>query len=233
MKKRFAFIKKAIAMDTANTKVPLQSNTTLCKWHYSIYTLSLSNFEDCLINQNFSSLIITGFPNELELHTAWEIIMQEYSEALGDTEYKTYLSVYKSYELLKINYQCVATCIKALRKNNSPFFCQELNKLLRINCNFNFNDILTYNEELNKCDRRAKSLLISIELKKIELENLQRKINTKENKDIDKNYFTSVLIYISKHNGYRITKDITVSEYCEYLKQYSNYVKEMEKINKK
>jgi hypothetical protein len=136
-------------------------------------------------------------------------------------------------ELLKIDFESIQILIAALRKQYSEFFCKELNNLLHTNCTFNVLDEKSYNAELDKCERRSRALKIRLDLKTMEFDAIKNKLGSKKGDKIDKNYFTSVLIVLSKHNGYQITKEIFVNEYIEYIKQFNRYCEEMEKINKK
>jgi hypothetical protein len=114
-----------------------------------------------------------------------------------------------------------------LRKIYSDYFCDELRRLLRTDFKFNINDLPTYYDELDKCDRRAKGLKINLDLKQIEFDQVKNKLNEKDNTKIDKNYFTSILITLSRFNKYRLTKDIFINEYCEHVKQFSLNLKEI------
>lgn len=58
---------------------------------------------------------------------------------------------------------------------------------------------------------------------------MEKKMEAKEGAKIDKNYFTGVLIMLGRHNNYKISKEITVNEYCEYIRQYNLYCDEMSK----
>lgn len=212
---------------------PSQMDIPSSRWYQNIYNLPLNKFEECLINNNLSVLTIGGFPTPVELNTAWSNIMEEYTTAIGDTEFQMYVELYREVELLKIDYSSIGLLISALRKNYSKYFCDELNILLRTDCKFNVKDLTSYFAELDKCERRAGAKKIQLDLKLIEFEAVKKKVTGGKEEKIDKNYFTSVLIILSKHNTYRITKDIFVNEYCEYLKQFTQYCEEMKKATKK
>jgi hypothetical protein len=199
----------------------------LSKWCLSIYDTPLSRFEECILKGNLSALIILGFPTEQQLTTAWNSIIEEYTDAMGDGEYNMYINLYKELELMRIDYESVKLLVAALRKIYSDYFCDELRRLLRTDFKFNINDLPTYYDELDKCDRRAKGLKINLDLKQIEFDQVKNKLNEKDNTKIDKNYFTSILITLSRFNKYRLTKDIFINEYCEHVKQFSLNLKEI------
>lgn len=241
MKKRTRSTEKETPSATPITTPPSQTDMTLKTWYRDIYSLPLRNFEECLLNKNLSALIISGFPTPEELNKAWESIVTEYSDSLGSVEYDLFGHLFKEVKNLEIDYACVQTCIGTLRKIYSAYFCSELNMLLHINSKLdtlvdkegNVKDVATYLAILDKCERRSKAMKIRLDLKTIEFDAVKDKMSG-EGKEIDKNYFTSMLIILSKHNGYRITKEITVSEYCEYMKQFNLYCEQMrDQIKKK
>lgn len=228
-KRRFAYIKKAKESVTPTPTPQLNWDIPLSNFYRSIYELPLSVFENCLLNDSPAQLAISGSPTPKQLSESWNNIITEYSEALGNSEYRMYLNLYKEVELLRIDFESVNILVSALRKTYSKFFCDELNKILRQTCKFNINDTNSYFAELDKCERRGKGLKIQLDLKLLEFETVKKKVNGGQGEPLDRNYFTSVLIILSKHNNYRITKDIFVNEYCEYVKQFTAFCDEMNK----
>lgn len=241
MKKRMRFIRPETPAATPIMTPQSQKDTTLPNWFHDIHSCPLRNFEECLLNKNLSALIISGFPAPKELSKAWESIVSEYSDSLGSTEYNLFGHLFKEVKLLEIDYACVQTCIGTLRKIYSKYFCSELNMLLHTNFRFedyvdkdgNVFDVNSYYALIDKCERRSKAMKIRLDLKTMEFDAVKDKMSGK-GKEIDKNYFTSILIILSKHNNYRITKEITVAEYCEYMKQFNLYCEQMnDQIKKK
>lgn len=239
MKKQQRSTKKEKHSATSTQQQPSSENMTSLntspkqpEYLKDIYTLPLRNFEQCMLDNNLAALIVSGLPSAQQLTDAWENILQEYSDMMGVAEHRLYLHLMREVELLKIDYESIQVCISTLRKQYSEFFCQELNSLLRTTCTFNVLDEKSYLAELDKCERRSRALKIRLDLKTMEFEAVKNKIGGKGEK-IDRNYFTSVLIVLSKHNGYSISKDIFVNEYIEYIKQFNRYCDEIEKMNKK
>jgi hypothetical protein len=175
---------------------------------------------------------VSGFPSPHDLHVAWENIMTEYTESLGNSEYTMYVTLYKQVEILRLEYEMIKFLIEACRKHYSPMFCGELNRFLRLNLKFDISNTDLYFADVDKCERRSKAKKIQLDLKLIEFEEIKNKFSN-GGKPIDKKYFTSVLIILSKHNNYRITKSIFVNEYCEYMRQFNLYCEQMNKASKK
>jgi hypothetical protein len=204
----------------------------LSKWCLSIYDTPLSRFEECILKGNLSALIILGFPTEQQLTTAWNTIIEEYTDAMGDGEYNMYLNLYKEVEMMRADYNGIIILISALRKFYSAYFRSELSRILRMDLTLNENDVPTYMAELDKCERRAKGLKINLDLKQIAFDQVKNKIEEKDETKIDRNYFTSILVTLGRFNNYRLTKDIFVNEYCEQVKQFSLHLEQINKQNK-
>jgi hypothetical protein len=162
---------------------------------------------------------------------AWESILQEYSEILGNSEFRLYYSLFKQVELLKLNIEMIKICIAVLRKNYSKKFAGELNAMLYLTCKFNPRDLKTYFSELDKCERRIGGLKMNLDLKLIEFEEIKKKVEGGNGKKIDKNYFSSMLITLSRvlSLGYKLNKDIMMNEYCEYYRQAATEAEEANK----
>lgn len=208
--------------------------------YQSISTLPLSKFIECTVDNNLYALIISGAPSDFTLlQIAWANISQEYSEALGSNEYKLFTSLYKEVSLLKIEYESIHILVDSLRSiqeyillNNyqvtdeiisiQQSLCKHLNDTMRTSCRFNNMDDASYQEELNKCIRRSKSLKIKLDLKLLAFEAIQKKNNNTGEK-MDRKYFDSILITISDFAKYEIGENITVSKYCERIKRYNQY----------
>lgn len=196
----------------------------------SIHDLPLARFEDCMVMGNLSALVISGFPNPIELATAWNEIMSEYSACIGGADYKMYFNLKKEVELLRITIQQINFLIETMRNTRIVlagteelrYMASELNGFLATSFKFDPTNEKEFNKMLERCKNRSKINKINLDLKEQELTTIELKFGGSSVKQ-DRQYFTSVLITMSKHFGYRLTKEITVSEYCEYVKQYNKH----------
>jgi len=233
-KKRWSFGKKDVIINSAPTPDPIPPSSI----YHSIHNLPLHRFIDCIVDHNLHSLRIEGNPTELELNEAWNNILIEYTEAIGNHEYKMYISLYKEISLLKSTYKQIEILAGEvmvdeetgertggiLRFIYSEYLCKELNRLLKTSCRFNWDDQASYQEELSKCMRRSKSIKISIDLKLIRFDAIEQKQKGKEGKQYTRAYFDSMLINLSDRAKFEINETITVSKYCERIKRFSQYV---------
>lgn len=229
-KKQLRFGKKRENTKPVTSHTP--AATVLSSTCLSIHKLPLHRFIDCIVDGNLHSLIISGNPSETELQLVWAGILQEHSQAIGNNEYKLYTSLLKEITLIKITYDQIHEAVKVLQLIYSEYLCAELNKLLKTNCQFNPQDNASYQAELSKCLRRARSLIIKHDLKKIQFESIQKKQEGKGSK-FTREYFVSVLITLSDFAKYPIQDTITVGEYDERIKRFNTYLDAMEPVKKK
>lgn len=224
MKKRLRFIKKKTHSPSQTQSQQGQPDTILSEWYRDLNDIPLHNFEDCLLNGNLNALTITGFPAKEQLSDAWDVIMMQYADAAGDDEYKVYIHLFKTVEIINIDIESIRFLVSTLRDiKRHQYFCDELNRLVGTDFAFPEDDLETYYKQLRRCELRAKSIKIRYDLKMMEYENLKKKIEARKGDKIDKAYFTGMLIMLSRHYQYRIVKDITMGEYCEMIRQYRMY----------
>lgn len=189
----------------------------------NIHDLPLNKFIDCIVDNNLSALTISGYPTEEQLTVAWDYILSQYSELIGTQEYRMYVQLYKDIAVLKITLDQITIATGILQVVYDPFFANEVNKLLRTDCKFNWSDQKSYQAECTKCLNRSKALKIKLDLKKMQFEALEKKNSNKVGAKMDRQYFTSILITLSDHAKYRIEETIKMSEYCERIKRFSDY----------
>lgn len=205
----------------------------------TIDALPLSRFIDCIVDGNLFALVITGIPDIKELQTAWNNILQEYSDSIGTGEYRLFVSLYKEVSLLELDLSTIYTLVNSMRtiqeyivQNDfnvvDDFYIfqskmgEDLNYILKTTCKFNCKDDATFQEELNKCIRRSASIKIRLDLKLLAFDAIQKK-NKGNSVKLDRKYFDSMLITISDHAKYEIGENITVSKYCERIKRYNQH----------
>jgi len=217
-KYRLPFTKSRANGNSATHSSPTPKDTQSHKWYQSIVDLPLNRFIDCACNNNLSALIISGFPDPEQLTIAWAEINEQYSEAMGDSTHKLYVTLFKEVTALTIDLRQIAALIELLYQVKYKPFEDRLNSLLFTN--FRFEDNRT--KELETCTRLSKSIAVKIDLKTARLVAMQS--GNVDKKKPTPEYFYSVLITLSDHAQYQITDSVTVFEYCERVKRLGQYV---------
>jgi len=228
-KKVWPFSKNQENTESVKHFTPISTVTRSSEWYRSIYQIPLNKFIDVSVDGNLSSLIIRGFPSQIELALAWEEIKVEYADALGDSENKLFLSLNKEVAILTLTLKQIEVLINILSEIYYPEFVGELNKLLRINYDFNPDNVEDYRKKLKSCFNRSRSIKIEIDLKTIQLKALEEK-HSSSKAPYTRKYFQSVLVTLSDHAKYQLPDSITVSEYCERLKRFNDYCEQMKSL---
>lgn len=200
------------------------------KYFRSIAELPLNRYVDCLVNDNLAALIISGFPDPLELAKAWADIQMEYHDAIGDAEYRNYAEQLRQISIKKVTYSQINMCITQLAEivqqdarneevtELKSWFAAELNLLLNTNFVFDLDNPEAYINNLSRCINRSKGVKIDLELKLAAFEAVEKKYKDGGEK-ATADYFQSVLITLSDAAGFHLKDDITVLEYCKRVRR--------------
>ncbi len=203
------------------------------KYYELLDKIPYNRFVDCYVDSNLSALVISGFPQTVDLEKAWDNIFFEYIERVGNSEYKLYLDLYKEISRLRITLSQIDTIVgRGNKEEGTPpgilrlcydeYFAKEINKILGTNCRFNWKDPKSYFAEVDKCLNRASGLRIRRDLLLSRFEAIEKKNEAQRKgsaKKIDRAYFTSVLVTLSDIAKYNLPETISMGEYCERLKR--------------
>lgn len=222
------FTKSRMALtDGSQPDTPTQTATSLCVWYHSIHDLPLKIFKKCQITGNLQALVISGQPHEDDLLKAWDEILGQFHEVIGDVKTIRRLVIYKEISLLTINLREVYDCVNALRRRYHSFFHKKLNQLTESDLVLDPENPLEYSKTLIRYLKRSTPIKRNLELKKIEYEAIKQGAVGKQP---DEAYYSSVLISLSDHARYQITEDISTYEYCERFRRLTEYIKSQKKV---
>jgi hypothetical protein len=228
IKKQWPFTKTATNSNTSTPSKPTPKVTDQQseKWYQHITDLQLRNFIDCVVNDNYHALVITGNPSAQDLLLAWSEIQAEYADVMGDYEHKLFVALFKEVTLLKISLQTIHCLIEILREVHYEPFTAELNKLLRTSFVFDPADQNKYQETLRRCYNRSKGIKIDLELKLVQFKAIEKK-NMEAGSKPTKEYFQSILITLSDHATYPVQDTITVYEFADRIRRFHNYCEQV------
>jgi hypothetical protein len=200
----------------------MQTTTPSAKWYRHITELPLSKFIDCMVDDNYYALVISGHPSDVELLSAWSDIQQEYADAIGTNEYRLYVALMRDVIMLSTTLEQINCLVSLLKRYYHPEILSRLNKLLNTSISLDPSVPDKYKATVKRFEMRSKGIKIDLDLKEIQLQGMRKKMEESGIKP-DRGYFHSVLVTISDHAKYHIADSITVFEYCERVKRYANY----------
>lgn len=194
------------------------------KYFQSIEKLHLHRFIDCLVDENYYALVISGEHSLDKLKSAFALIQQQYSDAMGDSEYKHYHSTYVALTKVSLTIIQVEECIESLKLFPFAPLFDELNNLLKTDFKFDYSNKTEYFKLLKRAYLRSRGLVIQRDLLQIKFDSIKEKFKGDGDKKITRAYFIDWLILLSNHVQTTITDQITVYEFCERIRQYNQYV---------
>jgi hypothetical protein len=193
----------------------------------SIHKLSLEAFIDCLVDGALDRL---GDGTDAERAAAWEDILHQYNEAMGDEQAKRYIQAARSYVLAKERFESAERYIELLNTTYVRQWCDELNRLVGAKFIFGPHDREVYTKQLKNCAMRnaGNKMYYKMEEQKFHaLAGVQQKSSTPP----DRAYFTKVMINLKDRHSREIPYSISTYEFCTLVNQYMQYVKTMEAQN--
>lgn len=182
--------------------------------------LILDIFIDCLVDNEFKGLIISGTATEKELNEAWDKIYVEYCQLSQDGTYNEVFEVLKEIDDLRAKITIANNAIKHIdisSQNKLPLDQDLINILnsMALRCNIREGDDReAVVKKLNLVVAYMKKWFPRLTEREEKLNEL-RKSNTIK---IDRVYFDDWLDAISEDKGYHVkSSEITVSRFCRSI----------------
>lgn len=188
----------------------------------------LSVYIDIVCEEKLDGLIISGNPPKELLEAAALKICSEFLVLSGGSDRTMELTRRMHYYYSLILIYSISLNLISMGKHDKDVI-DVLNKN-GFSCSMPKDE-----QETAKLISRLKSAIsekkIRMNSEKKRLESLKTGGNTKPTRE----YYTSTLVMLSKHVGFRLTKDITLAEYAAYLKDYKEEIqrlKQLKDVNK-
>lgn len=190
--------------------------------YVSCKDLPLSIFIQCLVSEDLSGLIISGEATDEQLADAWLTIHSEYCSKIGGVHIAGLISRTKTIYALDAKIQRITVLCQAARQMVSQSIADALKE-----SGYPISVTGTDEEYLHQITR-IEALLNPERMKLSILINEAPKPD--KNKSISEDDFTMTLMEISKQEGYKVSTNITVMDYCLYVKRLNNYIKNLPKV---
>jgi hypothetical protein len=225
---RSLFTKNKENGGTSTHLKPIASTSPLRRLYQHINDLPLYLFVDCIVDKRYPVLVIHGTFTQEEILNAWYLIVDQYNAALGDSENKLSLSLYKIILTKETDYEQILCAINVLSSIYDQYFANALNKLLGTQFKFDPSDADAYLDMLKRCKNRAKGIKLELDRRKLEFEAIQQR-QEGEKTEPTREYFQTILINLSDYAKYQIDDKIKVFEFCERVKRLAKYLEKMQR----
>lgn len=183
----------------------------------------MSVYIDIVCDEKLDGLIIVGDPPKELLEAAALKICSEFSVLSGGSDRTMEITRRMHYYYSLILIYSISLNLISMGKHDKDVI-DALNKN-GLSCSMPKDD-----QETAKLISRLKS---AISEKKIRMNSEKKRLDalkTGENIKPTREYYTSNLVMLSKHVGFRLTKDITLAEYAAYLKDYKEEIQRLKQL---
>ena len=225
---RLPFTKKVSNIDTSHTAKPLEIVTTSKQLYRSIVNLPLYLFIDATVDEKLNSIVISGYPEQNEIESAWQELLTQYNEAMGDNESRLYFSLHKQILQREIDLQRVNLGVEILRGCYVKEIETFLNGIFFTAITLDPEDRESYYRILDTFLNRSKSITLDLDLKRMQYESIKAKNKDKESKPT-REYFISIRMNLSNHAKFEVTDKISVFEFCQRVQELNKYCESLTK----
>lgn len=191
--------------------------SSLTKLYTDCKKLPLSIFIDCLLDSDYSGLILNGTPTEKELQDAWMKIFAEYSVSVNDETHNEIFIKTKAINLIVSKIYIIENLCSNLRHDHNEQACKILNGYA-LKCDLKEDDPFPVrHEKIDLILSRAGRFTTQLDKLKLQLKEAQKNSVQGEG---GSDYFDDMLNVMSETAGYMIrASDITVSRFVKMIQK--------------
>lgn len=184
--------------------------------------LPFDRFLRCLINSDLSALIIQGKPLEADIAEAWSNIYFEFVTLTDDPEVRYFAFLQRDITLLQHEIFTVETGLYLLSPVMMPFSIDHRDEIIESITKYGYKLKIDF---LSDYSDALQVIEFKLAPKKQKLANKEKELKeyllSKADHAVTMEYFTKILMRLSKHQGYAIRPgDIMTTEYVALLKDY-------------
>ena len=194
----------------------------------NIDVVPLETFINCIVDNDYTGLLVQGHATDEQLHTAFTELYDQYIEAIGGKELVRHIADVKRIAIIQAKVQRAEALIEIIQQYPTRGLFEQLftfgyplpkeeysyfgiNKVLRI-------FVAKYKRDKTEADRLI-----------FEYESSQGGKRGTE-KGYSREYFYDSIVEMSTAFKFQIQlKDLTVSMYCTYMRKYKAYIDHMNK----
>lgn len=208
----------------------------------SIAKLPMEVFVDCIVDHDYSGLVVDGDVPEPIIVLAWNELIDQYNSAIskGDESQRQYISAYQEYLRAKSKHDVAVSLIELLNVHYLgkgiiiKKWIKDLNKLCDIRYSFDLNKKEDFIPYLERCYNRNKANLIKYRIAETQLSELLKLQEVKKNDvSMDRGYFIQIMLNLKSMEGREIPASISTLEFCLLVSRYREYLKQFQQRKNK
>lgn len=211
-------IRKDLSSSIPPPQMPLKEVSPSWKLYQFITELPLNRFVDACVDKNYAALIREGMPPADVLLKTWEEIRVQYADAIGDHEYRLYISLYKEITIYQCTLGQINMLCTILASVHNDIYALELNNLVSSSFQFDPRFPEDYDRDLKRAQARSMGIKMQMDLKSAQLQAIQGRFEGKNSKPT-REYFLGMTDMLSDAVGYSLPESMTVFSFCDRLKK--------------
>lgn len=205
------------ARDTSTSATTSLQAFPSFKLYRSIHQLPLVKFITCVCDNDLSVLAIEGNPSHEELNAAWELVYNEYIDALKNDDMQYIDKLTKDYNLLITRYNVILLLIGAVQYAPVDYLIDELKRWYELPVTLNPKDKAGFKRDLAVITARNQRWFSDALQIKRQIDQLEP--DQKDNVKITRTWFDEQIVALSRFSKYHINKnETTVSEFVIMVK---------------
>lgn len=196
------------------------------KYYQHISRTPLSVFVDCYVDNNLQALVIEGEVPEAILTTTWEELQSQFSQAMGSSDYRTLLKLMKEVNIISTTISQAQALIELMEHAYHEQLAILLNTVVKEKLKWS-NDREIINKNLSRCRSRITAMEMHYEIKKSQLEVIEKKVGSTATTAPSRDYFDMLLNLIEEHFKVSATYELLTSRFCEKVKRMGEQLKKI------
>jgi hypothetical protein len=215
------------AIRLISSRLPAKKQKEQSNLYLHATELTLDRFIDCLVDSNLNRLIKHGTAKYNDLVAAWESIYSEYCDLSGTIQYKQIIVVAEKIHKLDKKLTYLPYCLLVLEHHRSDI-CVKYLRDLGFSQKLDWDDPKQYQIDLMAIMSNVRGLQVNLQQAIKEREHLESGYSHRK---ITRQDFDELIAVLEKYMGFHFTtKELTVSLFAKYKKQYQHEGEEINKI---
>lgn len=198
------------------------------KLYTSIVDLPLYLFMDAICDEKLHSIVISGYPTPDELERAWEELLHQHNEKMGDAESRLMFSLFKQILQRDCELKMIDIALAILVDSYVPRLVEELNGIFHVSFSLDFSNRQDYDQKLQVFRNLKGSVKMTRDLKQLQYDSIKKKKES-SNKKPDREYFQTMLLNISDFAKYEVNDHVSVFTYCERINRLTKFLESLDK----
>lgn len=200
-----------------------------------VHKCPMAAFLDCLIDENYRALIITGECADEELYIlqdAFLSMQEKYSEMLGDVDSMMWLKLIREINYARADLNVARTLINIGPTAWIERWEKYLNKIFKVSYKADATNRLEFLSALKSWESRISGLEMAVDLKQIRADQIKVRLDKRVGGKPKREDFSVIFNLMEEHYKVVVNEHIiSVARYCDRYKRMSQLSKKQKQYS--